>query len=78
MVAYDGRVYIPFVALNAQQWGKFDAEQHKVVLHGKAEPGDEDLLDVAAVYTLTQGGSVYAVTRENVPGGSSVAAVYRY
>ncbi|MBI2832635.1 MAG: hypothetical protein HYX79_10310 [Chloroflexi bacterium] len=78
LAAYVGRVYILFVALDAQQWGKFDAAQHKVVLHQKAEPGDEDLLDFAAVYTLTKGGSVYAVAREKMPGGSPVAAIYRY
>jgi len=47
-------------------------------LHEEAKPGDEDLLDLAAVQTLLNGGTVYAVELEKVPDGASLAAVFRY
>ena len=40
------------------------------------EPGDRDLLDLAATQTLLMGGTVFVV--DDVPGGGEVAAVVRY
>jgi hypothetical protein len=76
--AYHGRIEILFVALGIQQWGIFDPEKNKVQLHREAEPGGEDLLDFAAVQTLLNGGTVYAVEPEKVPGEAPLAAVFRY
>ncbi len=42
------------------------------------EPGDEDLLDLAAVKTFLNSGNIYAVEPEKVPGGEPFAAVFRY
>jgi hypothetical protein len=49
-----------------------------VRLHEAAEPGDEDLLDFAAIHTLLNDGTVYAVEPEKMPDESSWAAVFRY
>jgi hypothetical protein len=76
--AYHGRVETLFVAVGLQQWGAFDADTNAVHLHERAEPGDEDLLDFAAIQTLSNGGSVYAVEPERVPDGALLAAVFRY
>jgi len=76
--AYDGRIKTLFVALGVQQWGTLDTEQRKIHLYKKAEPGTEDLLDFAAVQTLIQGGTVYAVEPEKVPSSTPVAAIFRY
>lgn len=76
--AYVGRVGTLFVALHTQKWGTFDADTHEVRLHGEEAPGDEDLLDLAAVHTLVNGGAVYAVEPEKVPDGAPLAAVFRY
>jgi hypothetical protein len=78
LAACDGRVSTLFVATGVQQWGRFDAERHKVRLYKGRSPGVEDLLDFAAVNTLTKGGIVYAVDREQVPGETQVAALLRY
>jgi hypothetical protein len=37
-----------------------------------------DMLELAAVTTLVKGGTVYAPPAGEVPGGGSVAAVFRY
>ena len=76
--AHYGRVETLFVALDIQQWGSFDPETHRVMVHRKAESGDEDLLDFAAIHTLVNGGAVYAVERKGMPDGPLLAAVFRY
>lgn len=79
--AQHGRVDSLFVALGVQRWGKFDAVSGGVDIHEQRQPGDQDLLDLAAMQTLASAGSVYAVDPDQVPGGerrSPVAAVFRY
>jgi hypothetical protein len=76
--AYHGRTDVLFVAVGIQSWGKFDPETNRIEIHKEAEPGDEDLLDFAAIHTFLNGGTVYAVMPEQVPDDSSVAAVLRY
>lgn len=78
LAAHDGRVASLFVAVGDQRWGTFDGERREVVLHERREPGDEDLLDRAAVLTLQASGAVYALPPEEVPGRTGVAAVLRY
>jgi hypothetical protein len=67
-----------FVAVGRQQWGAFDLSTNTIRLHQEAEPGDEDLLDLAAVQTLLQAGKVYALDPDGVPDGVPIAAVFRY
>jgi len=76
--AYYGRVDQLFVALDAQQWGSFDPEANTVETHSEAEPGDQDLLDAAAIQTFLNGGVVYAVEPGQVPDEAPMAAVFRY
>ena len=76
--AHYGRVETLFVAVGLQQWGTFDLAINAVQVHPEAEPGDEDLLNCAAIQTLLNGGTVYAVEPEKVPGEALLAAVFRY
>jgi len=78
LAAYDGRISTLFVALGIQQWGSFDLGSRKIRLYEESRPGVEDLLDFAAVNTLTKGGIVYALEPERVPGKTPVAALFRY
>ncbi len=73
-----GRVEQLFVAVGVQEWGNFDPQANKLELHPDAEPGDEDLLNLAAVQTLLNGGTVYAVEPDRVPDEAHLAAVFRY
>jgi hypothetical protein len=73
-----GRVDSLFVAVNAHCWGRFNDQRYAVDVHDEPQPGDEDLLDHAAVDTFLKGGTVYAVPPERVPGGSPIAAVLRF
>lgn len=76
--AYQQRIASLFVAVNHQQWGGFDPQTNTVQLHEQKQAGDEDLLDFAAVHTILNGGTVYAVEPEGVPAESPIAAVLRY
>jgi hypothetical protein len=78
LAAYQGRVDLLFTPVGIQQWGAFDLTALSIRLHEKHEPGDEDILDFAAVYTLLKGGTVHAVKPEEMPNGSRLAAVLRY
>lgn len=77
LAAMDGRVDTLIVGLGEQQWGSYDRENRKLELHDEQQSGDEDLLDLAAVQTLLNGGTVYAVPKEEVPE-KTLAAIYRY
>lgn len=76
--AYNQRIDSLFVAVDHQQWGSFDPQSNKVQLHEQHQAGDQDLLDLAAVYTVLNGGTVFAVESERVPAQSPIAAVFRY
>jgi hypothetical protein len=78
LAAHDGRVSTLFVATGVQQWGQFDPERRKVHVYKERKPGVQDLLDFVTANTLIKGGNVYAVEREQVPGGTPVAALLRY
>jgi hypothetical protein len=76
--AYGGRVETLFVAMSVQRWGMFDPQSSMVQLHEEAKPGDEDLLDFAAVQTILNRGTVYALEPEKMPEAALLAAVFRY
>ena len=78
LAANHGRVAVLFVAAGVQVWGTFDQAANEVCVHEAAEPDDEDLLDRAAIQTILNGGTVYAVEPEQVPERASLAAVFRY
>jgi len=76
--AFQGRIDVLFVAVGVQVWGGFELEKDTVYVRESPEPGDEDLLDLSAIQTLIKGGTVYAVTPQEVPGQAPLAAILRY
>ncbi len=78
LAAHHGRVDVLFVALGVQVWGNLDPGTNTVLVHEDLEPGDEDLLDLAAIRSILNGGTVYAVEPEKVPDHAPLAAVFRY
>jgi len=76
--AWEGRIDILFVAGDVQQWGFFDPDKHVVHIHVEPEPGDEDLLDLAAAHTFLNGGRVYALRLEEMPDETALATIFRY
>ncbi len=76
--AFYGRVDQLFVPIGVQKWGHFDPEGMELEVHNDAQPGDEDLLNAAAIQTIFHGGTVYAVEPQEMPDEVSIAAVFRY
>jgi len=76
--AYYQRVDSLFVPVGRQLWGDFDPETMAVDFHPEPEPDDEDMLDFAAIHTLLNGGTVYAVAPEQMPEQALAAAIFRY
>ncbi len=76
--AFYGRVEQLFVPVGVQKWGHFDPGSMQLEMHNDAQPGDEDLLNAAAIQTIFHGGTVYAVEPEKVPDDAPIAAVFRY
>jgi hypothetical protein len=76
--AHHGRVETLFVSLDHQQWGAYDPETNEIRLRRELKPGDQDLMDFAAVQVLLHGGSVYAAEAEQLPVGAPLAALFRY
>lgn len=75
---HQGRVDTLFVPGSGRHWGTYFADSGLVQLHGTRQPGDEDLLEVAAIETACHGGTVFTVESEELPNDSSIAAIYRY
>jgi len=72
------RVDTLFVPIGQYRWGMFDPDSNTVHLHDERQAGDEDLLDYAAVYAHLNGATVFALQPENMPGGRSIAATFRF
>ncbi|HEX2254329.1 MAG TPA: hypothetical protein VHQ65_13745 [Thermoanaerobaculia bacterium] len=78
--AIDGRVDTLFVPRGVRAWGRFGEADRRVERHDEQRSDSEDLLDRAAGQTFLNGGRVFAVAPEEVPGdnGDPVAAIYRW
>lgn len=76
--SYYGRVDSLFVPIDEESWGWFDEENATVHHSAEQHNGEHDLLNMAAIKTLSQGGSVYAMERDKMPNNASVAAIFRY
>ena len=76
--AAQGRVEKLVVAPGVQVWGNYIADRGTVELYGERAAGSEDLMDLAAIQTLLNGGVVYIVEPEAIPDNSSVVALLRY
>lgn len=80
--AHDGRVDTLFVARGVRLWGSYNGGTRQILLQGEQgngqEAGYEDLIDLAAVQTFLNGGTVFAVAQQEVPDGQAMAAIFRY
>lgn len=76
--AAHGRVGMLFITAGSRNWGTFDRESGTVALHRKPEADDEDLLEIAAIQTYLNGGSVFILPPEKMPEPKDLVAVFRY
>jgi hypothetical protein len=77
--ACNARIDTLVVSSNVAAWGTFDRTSEEIALRRAArEPGDEDLLNIAAVEGLLTGARVHVVDRTDVPGVTVAAALFRF
>lgn len=75
--AHTGRVGILFLHSQKHLWGNYDAEKNSVTIHTQHQNGDEELLNLAALFALQNSGRVFEVTEE-MPDTTECAAIYRF
>lgn len=80
LAAHEGRVQTLLVREGAMAMGIFDADNGGIEVGAAASdnPGKEDLLNLAALKTRRQGGSVHLLPDVAMPTESDVAALLRY
>ena len=78
LAAHHGRVEALFVAIGEHIWGKSDPEGLNVDMREDPQPGDIDLLDLAAAHSIINRGMVFALEPDQVPDRSNLAAIFRY
>ena len=69
------------MARGVRLWGSYDVKKREVHLEEDQTTQrnhSEDLLDLAAVQTVLNGGTVYAVPQQEIPDGQAMAAIFRY
>ncbi len=76
--SYYGRVDSLFVPIGEQSWGWFNEERDTVHHSTEQQDGEHDLINMAAIKTLLQGGNVYALEKDTMPNDSAIAAIFRY
>ncbi len=76
--AYFQRIRLLFTTTEAHVWGQFDPETKAVTLAEEETHKTIDLLSFAAAHTLNNGGKVFVLPAEDIPGGSDAAAILRY
>jgi hypothetical protein len=76
--ACQGQIETLFVDRVAHRWGSYDAQTNQMQLNGQADTEvADDLLDLAAVQTLLNRGTVYSVETGKCPS-PPICAVLRY
>lgn len=76
--AFDGRILHLFLAEGASQPGWFDPTSREVQQHDQDRAGGSDLMNLAALQTLTHAGDVFVLPPEKMPGQCKVTAMLRF
>ncbi|MBU1745517.1 MAG: hypothetical protein KJ649_11555 [Proteobacteria bacterium] len=76
--AHHGRVGLLLVASGRQQWGTYNGESGIVQRHEQEGTASEDLLEIAAIQTFLNGGTVFTLPPKKMPDNSDLAALFRY
>lgn len=76
--AAEGRVDSAWLAADLARWGRPRSNGTPVEQHERFEPGDTELIDLAAVETYRHGGHVHMVTHDRLPTETVAIARLRY
>ena len=76
--AHLGRVGTLIVAIDERIWGRYNFANDQLEVHSIYRPGDVDLLNLAAIQTVLNGGSVYARHKEEILELMPLSAIFRF
>jgi hypothetical protein len=76
--AYYGQAGRLFIQKGAHIWGHFDPQSRQLDMHDEKQPGDDCLVNEAAMQVLFNGGYVHILPKEQMPGGAVMTALFRY
>jgi len=76
--SYYGQVADLFVEKGCHIWGHFDPDANQLEMHATQEQNDDCLVDKAVMQTILHGGRVHIMDKEQMPNGSTIAALLRY
>jgi len=76
--AFAGRIKTLFVLRDHSIWGMFDPDSSTLALTKTNQPGTDDLMNLATIYTLLGDGRVYSLKPKEMVKGTPIAATYRY
>lgn len=78
LAAQERKIDTLFVAQEVQQWGIINFPQNRVEPERTKSSESQEILDFAVVQALLKKGTVYALTRDRMPVGTSLATMFRY
>lgn len=76
--AYQGRIQSLFLPRDVQKWGRYHFEENALEVHDQFQPGDQELLNVAAIETILRKGTVYMLRAQEMPEGAEIGAILRF
>ncbi len=76
--ALRGQVDSLFLDCSRPWWGMYDVDSDTVFVHPQPQPGDADLVEMAAVETLRHGGRVFAMRGKRSDPEAAAEALLRY
>ncbi len=76
--AYFKRIHTLFVAEDENIYGSFDPQKMEVNIEEKPAHHNNDLLNMAVVHTIINGGNVLVMPKDEFPGSQPAAAILRY
>ncbi|MGI9535034.1 MAG: hypothetical protein ACR2NW_08775, partial [Thermodesulfobacteriota bacterium] len=76
--SYYGKIDELFILANNKIWGKYNKKNNKIELRDIPDSETDELLNIAAINTLNNGGDVYILDCENKAYDKLIAARFRY
>ena len=77
--AVNGRIDTLFIQNRETLWGVFDKKNNTIILDEEKKPENSDLLNLAAVETVLNGGAAYLTDQDEMPESTSkLNAILRY
>jgi hypothetical protein len=76
--AIGGRIDALFIDTSRSLWGRYDAANHRAEFHPQRQPGDQDLVELAAVETLKHRGEVFPLASNGSATAAKAEALLRF